>query len=94
MKQVIKAYATASAKLINRYNSVSSLNLFKPVIDLLPSSPARVVDVGAGPGRDAAWLANTGIRSWRWNPSKNSEMLEWLPIHFRRLSGLTTDFPS
>jgi len=60
MEQVIKAYATASAKLIDRYNSVSSLDLFKPVIDLLPSSPARVVDVGADPGRDAAWLANMG----------------------------------
>ena len=60
MEQVIKAYATASPKLIDRYNSVSSLDLFKPVIDLLPSSPARVVDVGAGPGRDAAWLADMG----------------------------------
>jgi 2-polyprenyl-3-methyl-5-hydroxy-6-metoxy-1,4-benzoquinol methylase len=60
MEQVIKAYATASPKLIDRYNSVSSPDLFKPVIDLLPSSPARVVDVGAGPGRDAAWLANMG----------------------------------
>jgi 2-polyprenyl-3-methyl-5-hydroxy-6-metoxy-1,4-benzoquinol methylase len=60
MEQVIKAYATASSKLIDRYNSVTSLDLFQPVIDLLPSSPSRVVDVGAGPGRDAAWFANMG----------------------------------
>jgi SAM-dependent methyltransferase len=60
MEQVIKAYASASPKLIERYNSVSSLELFRPMIDLLPSSPARVVDIGAGPGRDAAWLASMG----------------------------------
>jgi 2-polyprenyl-3-methyl-5-hydroxy-6-metoxy-1,4-benzoquinol methylase len=60
MEQVIEAYAAASPKLIDRFNAVSSQDLFKPMADLLPRSPARVVDIGAGPGRDAAWLASMG----------------------------------
>ena len=60
MQHVIKAYATAAPELIDRFNAVSSSDLFKPVFDLLPRSRARVVDIGAGSGRDAAWLASMG----------------------------------
>jgi 2-polyprenyl-3-methyl-5-hydroxy-6-metoxy-1,4-benzoquinol methylase len=60
MQQVIEGYSAASPELIDRFNAVSSSDLFKPVIDLLPLSKVRVVDIGAGPGRDAAWLANMG----------------------------------
>ena len=60
MQQVIEAYAAAARELIDRFNAVSSPDLFKPMIDLLPLARARVVDIGAGPGRDAAWLASMG----------------------------------
>lgn len=33
---------------------------FAPVVDLLPTSPQRIADIGAGPGREAAWLAGLG----------------------------------
>lgn len=33
---------------------------FAPVVDLFPSPPCRVADIGAGPGREAAWLAEQG----------------------------------
>jgi SAM-dependent methyltransferase len=32
------------------------------VLPLLPAAPASVIDIGAGTGRDAAWLAERGYR--------------------------------
>lgn len=57
---VLQGYAAASAELITRFKQVSSAQLYAPVADLLPSSPSRIVDIGAGTGRDAAWLADKG----------------------------------
>ncbi len=57
---VIQGYADASSELIQRYESLSSADLFSPVVHLLPERNARVVDVGAGTGRDAAWFAAQG----------------------------------
>jgi 2-polyprenyl-3-methyl-5-hydroxy-6-metoxy-1,4-benzoquinol methylase len=57
---VIEGYAVAAPEPIDRFNAVSSSELFKPLIDLLPLSRVRVIDIGAGPGRDAAWLASMG----------------------------------
>lgn len=33
---------------------------YAPVADLFPPPPCRVADIGAGPGREAAWLAGKG----------------------------------
>ena len=60
VREVIKAYSGAAPELIDRFSAISSTELFKPVHDLLPRSRARVVDIGAGPGRDAAWFASMG----------------------------------
>lgn len=60
MQKVINAYAAAAPELIDRFSAISSTELFQPVHDLLPRRPARVVDIGAGPGRDAAWFASMG----------------------------------
>ena len=50
----------AGRRLVERYEAVSAPDLHGPVADLLPPAPARVLDVGAGSGRDAAWLAKMG----------------------------------
>ncbi len=60
MQDVIQAYASKAPSLIERFNAISSRELFAPVFDLLPSVGVRVADIGAGPGRDAAWLASMG----------------------------------
>jgi SAM-dependent methyltransferase len=60
MDKVIEAYESAAPKLIDRFNAIHSSDLFKPVIDLFPQHRCRVIDIGAGPGRDAAWLASLG----------------------------------
>jgi SAM-dependent methyltransferase len=50
----------AGIALSRRYEAVQAPDLHGPVADLLPSAPSRAVDVGAGSGRDAAWLAKLG----------------------------------
>jgi SAM-dependent methyltransferase len=59
----------AGLRLLDRYEAVSAPDLHGPVADLLPAAPARVLDVGAGSGRDAAWLAKMGNRVLSVEPS-------------------------
>jgi SAM-dependent methyltransferase len=58
--EVLRGCAAASEELIARYERVSVDQLYAPVIDLLPQQPSLIADIGAGTGRDAAWLANNG----------------------------------
>lgn len=57
---VFRGYAAAAAALIPRFEKLSPAELYAPIADLLPSSPSRIADIGAGTGRDAAWLADQG----------------------------------
>ena len=57
---ILEGYAASSAELVPRFEAICSARLYAPVADLLPESPARIVDIGAGTGRDAAWLAGQG----------------------------------
>lgn len=49
-----------AARLAARYESVRSEEVHRGLIDLLPERSATILDVGAGSGRDAAWLAALG----------------------------------
>lgn len=60
MQDVIAGYAADAAELIARYEALSPADLLSPVIDLLPKK-GRVLDLGAGTGRDAAWFAANGL---------------------------------
>jgi len=55
----IAGYARLASE-IEACQPVDNAALYAPVLDLLPHAPARVLDVGAGPGHDAAWLASQG----------------------------------
>jgi SAM-dependent methyltransferase len=61
-RPIIEGYADAAAELIPRYEAVSSSNLYSDVAHLLPEPGSSVIDIGAGTGRDAAWLAAKGCR--------------------------------
>ena len=52
-----------------RYESVPSARVHAWLTDLLPARPATVLDVGAGSGRDAAWLAAEGYDAVAVEPS-------------------------
>lgn len=61
MDDILEGYASAATpSLIERYESFDFEKLYAPVLDLMPKSPVRVADIGAGTGRDAAWLAARG----------------------------------
>ena len=51
------------------YESVSAEEMLGWVVDFLPVQGGRILDVGAGSGRDAAWLASQGYQVVAVEPS-------------------------
>lgn len=60
MTDAIAWYDARAEALADRYETVASERVHSWLKDLLPPKPATVLDVGAGSGRDAAWLASEG----------------------------------
>ncbi|MGI3163966.1 class I SAM-dependent methyltransferase [Pseudooceanicola sp. 200-1SW] len=59
---ILAGYARAAAALIHPYETaVATPALLAPVADLLPAGPGRMLDLGAGTGRDAAHFAAQGF---------------------------------
>ena len=46
--------------LFPRYRSLRSEDVFRDVIDHIPTKPAFAADIGSGSGRDTKWLAKLG----------------------------------
>jgi len=60
LSEVIAGYETAVEMLKPRYDAIDPELLYAAVIAHFPQNPCRVLDIGAGTGRDAAWLAGQG----------------------------------
>ena len=61
MHEILEGYAAAAtADFVATYDELSPERIYEHVIDLFPSRIAKVADIGAGTGRDAAWLAAKG----------------------------------
>jgi SAM-dependent methyltransferase len=60
--QGTEGYREEAAALVPRYEALIFADVHREVIHLFPAPPARVLDVGAGTGRDAAALARAGHR--------------------------------
>lgn len=58
--RAIAGYAAAAEALTARYSDLDPNDLYARVMPFFPPAPARVLDIGAGPGRDAGWLAAKG----------------------------------
>jgi 2-polyprenyl-3-methyl-5-hydroxy-6-metoxy-1,4-benzoquinol methylase len=58
---ILKGYAADAGELVRRFEALQTEVVLAPVMDLLPSRPGKTLDVGAGTGRDAAWLAGRGF---------------------------------
>ena len=57
----LRIYTEHASALTARWQAASNpAEVFAPVADLLPASPQRIADIGAGPGREAVWLAGLG----------------------------------
>lgn len=57
---IVPWYDAHAAALAPAYEALEPEVLYGWFADLLPQAPALVLDVGAGSGRDAAWLAGLG----------------------------------
>ena len=66
---VITQEPTQPLAASRRYESVAAETVHGGLVDLLPIAPALVLDVGAGTGRDAAWLASRGLEVVAVEPS-------------------------
>lgn len=53
-------YEDNAAVLANQYESITFEQVHRDVLHLFPTTPSRVLDIGAGSGRDAAALAKRG----------------------------------
>ena len=83
-----EGYAEEAEDLFKRYESISGAETHKAVLHLIPAAPARILDVGAGTGRDAAWFAGIGHRVTAVEPTDAmrlpamklhpSPLIEWL----------------
>ena len=53
-------YADEVDSLFERYESRDAAAVHAPWVEYFPKAPARILDIGAGTGRDAAWFASLG----------------------------------
>ena len=60
MNEIIEYYSRHSEQLTGRYEKLPPQAVHAAWKHLLPDSKSRILDVGAGSGRDAAWLAERG----------------------------------
>jgi SAM-dependent methyltransferase len=90
----------ANAETVSaRYEEVAANVVHAWLIDLLPDSPAAILDVGAGSGRDAAWLAGQGYDVVAAEPSNamrsaaaqrhSDKAIRWIDDSLPGLDGVT-----
>lgn len=81
-------YAKEAEELFRRYEAIPAPVAHAAVLHLIPHTPCRVLDIGAGTGRDAAWFAAMGHHVVAVEPTDvmrvgamaihPSENIEWL----------------
>ena len=83
-----EGYAQEAPDLLKAYEKIAVEDVHNPVLHLIPTTPSRLLDIGAGTGRDAARFAELGHRvvavepvdelrqgAMALHPSKN---IEWI----------------
>jgi SAM-dependent methyltransferase len=55
-----EGYAEEAEALFRQYESIPFDDAHRAVLHLIPAVPGRVLDIGSGTGRDAAWFAGRG----------------------------------
>lgn len=94
-------YRGEAHALLATYEAVSFDTVHADLLSLLPDRPGRALDVGAGSGRDAGWLARRGWRVLAVEPSEpllqaaqklhRSELIEWRSDRLPELRSLDGD---
>lgn len=55
-----EGYEAEAERLLSEYEQFSFEDIHQPVLHFIPEVPNKVLDIGAGTGRDAAYLAGQG----------------------------------
>lgn len=55
-----EGYEEQAASLVPRYEAIAFEDKYRREMGLMPGSPCQILDIGAGTGGDAAWLAAQG----------------------------------
>lgn len=74
-----EGYAETADALVTQYEGLAFADVHRDTLPLMPTAPGRVLDIGAGTGRDAAALAARGHRVTAVEPTAE------LRAHGRRL---------
>lgn len=97
---IVHAYTPQQARaLVAQYESLDPEALHRPWRAFLPKPPASILDLGAGSGRDAAWLAEMGHQVVAAEPSPAMRQqaralhprsdIRWVPEGLPRLDRLS-----
>src|SRR5260370_40780078 len=57
-----EGYADEAEHLFKRYESIPAADARRAVLHLIPAAPSRILDIGSGAWRHAAWFATMGHR--------------------------------
>src|SRR6202171_2921706 len=95
-----EGYAEEAEELFKLYESIPAADLHRAVLHLIPAAPRRVLDIGSGTGRDAAWFAAQGHHVVAVEPTDAmripamalhpSPRIEWLNDSLPELASLRT----
>src|SRR5262245_29697854 len=55
-----EGYGETAAERVTQYESLAFEDVHRSILHLFPTTPSRVLDIGAGTGRDAAAFAERG----------------------------------
>ena len=93
-------YAEEAPELLKRYESISFADTHHSVMHLIPTEACRVLDIGAGTGRDAAGFAARGHRVVAVEPTEEmrrgamalhpSPLIEWVDDSLPDLASVRT----
>ncbi|MFC3612245.1 class I SAM-dependent methyltransferase [Lutimaribacter marinistellae] len=87
-------YRGAEAELRLRYDALSTEAILGPMLNHLPSTPCRALDVGAGSGRDARWLSAAGHEVTAIDPvfaPPSDKTIRWWKDALPRLASLKAE---
>ena len=83
-----EGYAEEAKELFRLYEGIPAAEAHRAALHLIPTSPGRILDVGSGTGRDAAWFASMDHRVVAVEPTDamripakalhSSPQIEWL----------------
>jgi SAM-dependent methyltransferase len=90
-----RGYSENAEELIGRYEAISFLEKHGDLLPLIPANCSRVLDIGAGAGGDAAWLADRHYDVVAVEPTAqfrnyasrrySSKGIEWIDDHLPHL---------